>query len=92
MVFVIELGFAASQALGDVCLAESCQAEVCLSNKSITMVIKHFSLLNALSSEMLKHFAQIECFSLYQNEGMDYYPSGSKIRTWDQSEKMVCSC
>lgn len=81
MVSVIELGFAASQALSGVCLAESCQAEVCLSNKSITMVIKLFSLLNALSSEMSKHFAQIECFSLYQGEGMDYYPSGSKIRT-----------
>lgn len=65
MVSLIDLGFAASQAWGGVCLAESCQAEVCFSNEPITMVIKYFSLLNVLSSEMPKHFAQVKCFSQY---------------------------
>lgn len=76
MISLTDLGFAASQAWGSVCLAESCQAEVCFSNESIAMVIKHFSLLNVLSPEMPKLFTQLKCFSQHQNIGMDYYPSG----------------
>lgn len=76
MISLTDLGFAASQAWGSVCLAESCQAEVCFSNASIAMVIKHFSLLNVLSPEMPKLFTQLKCFSQHQNIGMDYYPSG----------------
>lgn len=58
-------------------LAESCQAEVCFSNDSITMVIKYFSPLNVLSYETPKHFAQVKCFSQYWNVGADYPSGGS---------------
>jgi len=41
------------------------------------MVLKYFSLLNVLSFEIPKLFAQVKCFSQNRNVGMDYYAGGN---------------